>query len=59
MGYFLLYESKLDTVLYTRDKWLNKDGYVKIKLKLPLLQLLFIVELLPFCLIAFFLKALS
>ena len=23
MGYFLLYESMLDTVLYARDKWLN------------------------------------
>lgn len=22
MGYFLLYESMLDTVLYARDKWL-------------------------------------
>ena len=29
MGYFLIYESMLDTVLYARDKWLNKDGYVK------------------------------
>jgi predicted RNA methylase len=28
MGYFLLYESMLDTVLYARDKWLNKDGFV-------------------------------
>lgn len=28
MGYFLLYESMLDTVLYARDKWLNPDGYV-------------------------------
>ncbi len=28
MGYFLLYESMLDCVLYARDKWLNKDGYV-------------------------------
>ncbi len=26
MGYFLLYESMLDTVLYARDKWLTKDG---------------------------------
>jgi len=26
MGYFLLYESMLDTVLYCRDKWLKKDG---------------------------------
>lgn len=34
MGYFLLYESMLDTVLYARDKWLNKDGYVKIKINL-------------------------
>jgi protein arginine N-methyltransferase 1 len=25
MGYFLLYESMLDTVLYARDKWLVKD----------------------------------
>lgn len=24
MGYFLLYESMLDTVLYARDKWLVK-----------------------------------
>jgi len=28
MGYFLLYESMLDTVLYARDKWLQKDGYL-------------------------------
>jgi protein arginine N-methyltransferase 1 len=28
MGYFLIYESMLDTVLYARDKWLNKDGIV-------------------------------
>ena len=28
MGYFLLYESMLDTVLYARDKWLVKDGIV-------------------------------
>ena len=26
MGYFLLYESMLDTVLYARDKWLVQDG---------------------------------
>eukprot|EP00474_Spongospora_subterranea_P006576 CRZ07034.1 hypothetical protein [Spongospora subterranea] len=26
MGYFCLYESMLDTVLYARDKWLNKGG---------------------------------
>jgi len=26
MGYFLLYEAMLDTVLYARDKWLAKDG---------------------------------
>ena len=28
MGYFLLYESMLDTVLYARDKWLDKNGYM-------------------------------
>ena len=28
MGYFLLYESMLDTVLYARDKWLKPNGYV-------------------------------
>lgn len=28
MGYFLIYESMLDTVLYARDKWLKKDGYI-------------------------------
>jgi len=28
MGYFLLYESMLDCVLFARDKWLNKDGYI-------------------------------
>ena len=27
-GYFLLYESMLDCVLYARDKWLKKDGYM-------------------------------
>lgn len=26
MGYFLLYESMLDTVLYARDKWLVREG---------------------------------
>ena len=26
MGYFLLYESMLDTVLFARDKWLKKPG---------------------------------
>ena len=26
MGYFLLYESMLDTVLYARDKWLTPEG---------------------------------
>lgn len=28
MGYFLLYESMLDTVLFARDKWLSADGIV-------------------------------
>ena len=28
MGYFLLYESMLDTVLYARDRWLNKGGLI-------------------------------
>lgn len=28
MGYFLLYESMLDTVIYARDKWLKADGLV-------------------------------
>nr|GEY43792.1 probable protein arginine N-methyltransferase 1.2 [Tanacetum cinerariifolium] len=28
MGYFLLYENMLDTVLYARDKWLVDDGIV-------------------------------
>jgi protein arginine N-methyltransferase 1 len=26
MGYFLLYESMLDSVIYARDKYLNPDG---------------------------------
>lgn len=26
MGYFLMYESMLDTVLYARDKWLAQGG---------------------------------
>jgi protein arginine N-methyltransferase 1 len=26
MGYFLIYESMLDTVLFARDKWLNPGG---------------------------------
>jgi protein arginine N-methyltransferase 1 len=26
MGYFLLYESMLDTVLWARDRYLRKDG---------------------------------
>eukprot|EP01111_Echinosteliopsis_oligospora_P015426 TRINITY_DN6108_c0_g1_i1.p1 TRINITY_DN6108_c0_g1~~TRINITY_DN6108_c0_g1_i1.p1 ORF type:complete len:603 (+),score=183.95 TRINITY_DN6108_c0_g1_i1:130-1938(+) len=29
MGYFLLFESMLDTVLYARDKWLNPGGIVQ------------------------------
>lgn len=28
MGYFLLYESMLDTVLWARDKYLVKDGLI-------------------------------
>jgi len=28
MGYFLLYESMLDTVLYCRDKWLVPNGQI-------------------------------
>jgi len=28
MGYFLVYESMMDTVIYARDKWLKKDGYL-------------------------------
>ena len=28
MGYFLFFESMLDSVLYARDKWLKKDGYL-------------------------------
>lgn len=28
MGYFLLYESMLDTVLFARDKWLAPDGII-------------------------------
>lgn len=26
MGYFLLYESMLDSVIYARDRWLKRDG---------------------------------
>jgi protein arginine N-methyltransferase 1 len=26
MGYFLLYESMFDSVLFARDKWLAEDG---------------------------------
>lgn len=26
MGYFLLYESMLDTVIYARDRWLTEGG---------------------------------
>eukprot|EP01017_Pseudomicrothorax_dubius_P006635 TRINITY_DN11934_c0_g1_i6.p1 TRINITY_DN11934_c0_g1~~TRINITY_DN11934_c0_g1_i6.p1 ORF type:complete len:189 (-),score=49.61 TRINITY_DN11934_c0_g1_i6:777-1343(-) len=28
MGYFLLYESMLDSILFARDKWLNEGGIV-------------------------------
>eukprot|EP00483_Globobulimina_turgida_P008506 UN08523 len=28
MGYFLLYESMLNTVLFARDKWLKPDGII-------------------------------
>lgn len=28
MGYFLLYESMLDTVLFARDKWLAPGGLI-------------------------------
>ena len=34
MGYFLIYESMLDSVLFARDKWLKKDGIVIINYKL-------------------------
>ena len=26
MGYCLIYESMMDSVLFARDKWLRKDG---------------------------------
>ena len=26
MGYFLMYESMLDTVIYARDKWMPNGG---------------------------------
>jgi type I protein arginine methyltransferase len=28
MGYFLIYESMLDTVIFARDKWLTKGGLI-------------------------------
>ena len=28
MGYFLFYESMLDTVLWARDRWLTPDGLI-------------------------------
>lgn len=28
MGYFLFYESMLDTVIYARDKWLKPGGII-------------------------------
>lgn len=28
MGYFLLYESMLDTVIYARDRWLTPGGAI-------------------------------
>ena len=28
MGYFLLFESMMDTVLFARDKWLNQNGII-------------------------------
>ena len=28
MGYFLFYESMLDTVLWARDRWLQPDGLI-------------------------------
>lgn len=28
MGYFLLYENMLDTVLYARNKWLVSDIFI-------------------------------
>ena len=30
MGYFLFYESMLDTVIFARDKWLADGGLVRI-----------------------------
>lgn len=30
MGYFLIYESMLDSVIYARDKWLKPDGLVSL-----------------------------
>ena len=28
MGYFLLYESMFDSVLFAKNKWLSQNGYV-------------------------------
>lgn len=41
MGYFLLYESMLDCVLYARDRWLKPDGIMmpdKAKMYIALLE---------------------
>jgi predicted RNA methylase len=37
MGYFLLYESMLDCVLFARDKWLNPGGIVRFSFILTLI----------------------
>lgn len=41
MGYFLFYESMLDTVIYARDKWLAPDGILlpdKARLNVALIE---------------------
>lgn len=34
MGYFLLYEGMLETILFARDKWLDTNGLVNIFISL-------------------------
>jgi protein arginine N-methyltransferase 1 len=36
MGYLLLYEAMFDSVIFARDKWLNKNGKVIFQIKIKL-----------------------
>jgi hypothetical protein len=44
MGYFLLYESMFDSVLYAKNKWLNQGGMVNYIFLTKIIKIIFLIS---------------